>query len=497
MSTDRGTTLIFVLVIIVVLGLAVAALLDLSITNLRATTNFRNSRGQLYAVDGGVDGAINNIRSDLDRGVDGDTQCGYAPPAGTNNVSGITVTCAPVAGSGGPGAKNQPKNAILTLATGATNASEGVIITGGGSASVTVAGGVFSNTLITLNNFSSGSGLTMDRGNLTTRSTSAQDTCPNTTKIVFTGGGVRRCGYTLPDPGGADPNYLPAAAAPTVVALPASCSNGNKVATFHPGLYLAPPDPSVCPKTAVMYFEPGLFYFNFTPLTPVWDISQKAVSVVGGTQLNWSGGLPPNDPTQPACDASSTSGVQFVFGGDSRIHFGNPDNVRFELCASASSTHQQIVLYQPKGAANGYTPPTAGGCMLTTPYVAGSASTCALIQMDSNADKPQINLHGTVYAPASALDLRLHNLNENSFFDRGLVARALFASISSSATLSNPLFSITGGRCSPGSTTCREVVFTAYRVVGTPLLIADVSYDDSDTGGTPGKTVTVKSWSVR
>src|SRR5205823_2246638 len=144
------------------------------------------------------------------------------------------------------GAKNQPKNSILTLSS---DPSEGVLITGGGSGNASVAGGVFSNTRIQV----SAGTLTIDKGNLTTKSTSVPDVADcNSNKIVLTGLGVRRCGYTLPDPSGDDPLYAPSLTnAPTndQSTATATCDKPKGVLTYHPGRYTSPPQLPTGKKT--------------------------------------------------------------------------------------------------------------------------------------------------------------------------------------------------------------------------------------------------------
>jgi len=62
-AEDRGATLILVLFIVTVIGLAGAALLTLSDTSIRTTVALRDQAGNTYNADGAAQVAINNLRN--------------------------------------------------------------------------------------------------------------------------------------------------------------------------------------------------------------------------------------------------------------------------------------------------------------------------------------------------------------------------------------------------------------------------------------------------
>lgn len=141
------------------------------------------------------------------------------------------------------------------------------------------------------------------------------------------------------------------------------------------------------------------------------------------------------------------------------------------------------------------------GVQLVVTYVAPGAekTTCTTVTDDcalitSTVTQKQF-FHGTVYAPASYLDLTLHN-KDTTIFDRGLVANSIKVTVSAGSKQTDSPFQL------PSATTGREVLFIGY-VGGVEKLRALVQYEDFKTDpatGTttafPGYKVNVKKWSV-
>src|SRR4029077_6426955 len=111
----------------------------------------------------------------------------------------------------------------------------------------------------------------------------------------------------------------------------------------------------------VMRFLPGNYYFNFTNGgTHLWTINDANLNLIGGTPKGWD----PTAATKPAIpfpggcktdqDTAPNDGVQFIFGGDSRVTAGAGD---IELCAQPSTTRQEIAIYGVP-ASGGTSPPT-------------------------------------------------------------------------------------------------------------------------------------------
>jgi hypothetical protein len=91
---------------------------------------------------------------------------------------------------------------------------------------------------------------------------------------------------------------------------------------------------------------PSVFYFDFTNNgSHLWTINN---TVIGGTPRGWDPTVAGSVPTLPgACktelDLAPNSGVQFVFGGDSRLAVSSTG--KLEVCAQPSANQQQIAIY--------------------------------------------------------------------------------------------------------------------------------------------------------
>jgi hypothetical protein len=476
-TADDGVSLILALLFITVAFILVMSLFSVTGSALSFSTTAQDERGRVYSADGAVQGAINNARYNLDAGVTNGS-CPFTPPAGTNGLSStdITVQCTALSGSGGTGAQNQPKNAVLTLASGT---QEGFVVGGGGSASVGIQGSVFSHSVIT-----PGINVGVSHGNVT----AVQSPGCTSANLTVVPPGVKRCGYTRFDPNGEDPLYSPVASSAPAAAAPATCASKN-VVKFTPGTYTAAPtNPTTgtCTTATIFWFAPGSYYFAFPDATHTWSVDKN---IVAGTPINWdptavNAVLPAS--TAAACDKDSGSGVQFVFGRNSQMFFTN-STIRVELCASASTTSVPIAIFGVRASGGGYTAPT--GCIVNAPFVNEDAMHCALLTMANNSNKPDVIVHGTTYAPLAALNVNVHHLNEGSVFEGGVIARAIVLDVSSSASVAD-LFSLPGSGRTP-----RHMLVTALWS-GTPVVKADVSIDDDSTGGLPGQTVTINSWSA-
>jgi len=174
---------------------------------------------------------------------------------------------------------------------------------------------------------------------------------------------------------GVDPGYSPAVTSVTNVLTPPACGS-SWIVTFSPGQYndatlLNPLFGGACSK--VMRFLPGNYYFNFTNGgTHLWTINDANLNLIGGTPKGWD----PTAATKPAipfpggcktdADPAPNDGIQFIFGGDSRVTAGAGD---FELCAQPSTTRQEIAIYgvPASGGASPTTPPALTSTAVSTP----------------------------------------------------------------------------------------------------------------------------------
>jgi len=356
---DDGASLMLTLIFVTMVGLALAALLSYAgagIGSARATADRHALASDTSAV---LDVAIDTLRQSTYQ--DSAVPC----PKPTTRVDfpgtaghSVVVTCTPKAGTGTPvagphvTAATQPPAALLTIApllqapavseTGLTHAATGVLrITGkvditstitaaDPAASIAVAGGPVV----------------------------ARGTCP-LAQIITTGS------KSCPDSLGSttDPGYAqPATPVPLVrVVVPATCPAGA-VVQFNPGYYddaaaltALTSDPT-CGKPFL--FNPGVYFFDFRNKEManveaggdfprgdnVWTIDNPAISVVGGTKKGWvAGGVPPvpGSCISPLDSSDPNQGVQFVFGGSSRM---NVVNGKVELCGRQTTTSPSLVV---------------------------------------------------------------------------------------------------------------------------------------------------------
>jgi hypothetical protein len=313
---DEGQVLGLALVFLVFVALVLAATLTAAASSLHATQASTQQRDERYAADAAVLAAAASMQGDVSKGADRGTatECDIDLSkfvVGAPNPMQTTVACDPSKGSGaGDGdsdpshaAPNRPSYAILALPS---DPGEGVVNDGGNP--VKVFGPVHSN------------------------------------------GGVCElpgCETTsAPDPGTVEPEkYAPWSATAPAPAPQPTCPPDSDEATFYPGTYNeVPAIPPGCHATTWWFQpaqpfdanQPGIYYFDFTSGKHSWDIP-NGVTIVGGTPDQTSGLCKTDSPLPP------NAGVQFVFGGDSRINVKKGATVN--VCAQPTTARQQIAVY--------------------------------------------------------------------------------------------------------------------------------------------------------
>jgi Tfp pilus assembly protein PilX len=406
---ERGSALLIALVIITVLGLVLGAMLGFLDSSFRTTVVVNSQRDQVYAAEGAVRAAVDRIRTDLARGNDGDSACGYSTPASFANGQQVNVTCEAFPGSGSTGTPdNRPDDAILALSKwGKTWTSgsidEGVIQdptvgSGGGTSNIHIAGDVASNRY--LGDTGAGVGTMTVQGNVTAHScgdvtATKVKSCPSPT--VFADPAYARATDVFPAP------------APAAVCM-------TSAVALSPGWYTsAPTAPAACAGLTRFWLQPGFYYLDFTTGAHVWDLGGK--TVIGGTPIGWSPSAASPVPTLPhACktetDPTPYAGVQVVVGGDTQIHGSTG---QMELCATPSQTSQQIAVYGNPVSTTPVTPivdqaatATSAGAGTTAPFSSPSNATSidgteAAASLSGTATSATINLLGYPALPAGSL----------------------------------------------------------------------------------------------
>lgn len=530
---EDGSALVLALVFLSLFGLFTASLLTFAETSFRGTRGVRQQRSAVYAADGAVEGAINAIRGTAALGID-PAEGGSCPDFKTaSDVNGepVTVHCQGQTGSGTVGGGSGTALGILTLAgsdgTGLRCAGPPACENGYWQTSqqiVRVNGGVYSNSTIQV---SRAPGAQLNacppsfppagcstapgaRGTVT-----ARGACTSGKIVAFD----LRCPDGPPDPAAADPDYAPGQTAfdASHERTPPTCAaaGSGKVVSFLPGRYRSANaltaltnGSSSCTKN-LYWFQPGVYYFEFQD-GEVWRITDPNVAVVGGVNNGWTPAPPPARPWQVSMGSPSScrteltgaaSGVQFIFGGNSRLEITNG---RMELCGlRAVAGSQPVGVYAPKSNLAGSTlvAPPASSCLLRTPYDPSAGDRCALIK--TRGSKTTFIVKGTVYAPAVPVDLGMTNV-ATLIISKGIIARTLHVGVTPKAGYLDPIIAAAGigpiadrvvDFIACAGETAPPAAGNACGPGGVPKLRATVTYTDGG-GSTPGRVVTVNSWSV-
>ncbi|MEU4194838.1 hypothetical protein AB0E69_23260 [Kribbella sp. NPDC026611] len=348
---ERGSSLLLVLVVVTVVALALSALLTRTDTAQRVSKSLRDDTRASYAADGAMEAAINNLRNSTYNGESSQHCFGLSDTLSLvlfNGLDSAAVTCRPdpkqvVVQCRDASECNRPPYAVLTL--GRVAGEAGLSVDQPAGSTLQIHGKVASN-----------SGVDVLAGQLAVSgSLSALGACSGDLL------GSPLCNLTSL-PGGDDPDYpSPLTSVPAHRSLPA-CTTPNSLVTFVPGYYddaaglTAMMSAGSACRGSTWWFKPGIYYFDFQNATNplltagahVWTIDSG--NLVGGTPVG--AGAPPVPAVVPGSCASplggAGSGVQFVFGGDSRLEVKSSSKA--ELCGSYSSTAPPIAL---RGLASG------------------------------------------------------------------------------------------------------------------------------------------------
>ncbi|KRC56959.1 MULTISPECIES: hypothetical protein [unclassified Nocardioides] len=477
---DRGALLIFAILIVTVIALVTGMVLTRGDGSLRATVALRDVARSSYAADGAAQVAINALRTGYNSGNGTNpsyftnapgTGCfgydtgvpttakntlylnGLIPKVGneTQQEMSARVVCEIDSDTGEQGTavpingSNKPGYAIVTL--GDRIAKTGGTLTA--AQPLKVHGGVFANGTIT-------GSVNLDAGDV-----KATGTCSAATVVAPS---VKRCADAPPAPAPtSDPNYNHelGSSPPALKKPPTSCTDGlspstattsdDNLAVFTEGYYDSAADMNaamnICP---VVWFKPGNYYFDFHDetcsnvcpdsvypgITNQWSIP-SGLDVLGGTPTNPTtgailarppsslpavapnqGGLIPGNCQSPITNVNA-QGVQFVFGGNSRLYLngGSSRGARMELCATYHVDRPPIELY---GLKTGNTPSSApanglipsGAVTTTQPQGTWTNATAAAVSADNGLEATWTTTgsgtkNGTItvpgFAPATAV----------------------------------------------------------------------------------------------
>lgn len=362
---DRGMMLVVALVIITTVALVTGAMLTHGWTNFKATVGLRGVAGTAYAADAAGKVAVNNLRLGSDapgwttpsfpgvwddwvytNNADG-TGCfgavGTAPDntlelngafhPRTGDQTGATaarVECTQVPGTGifsgvgieDPDPTDAFARALTTVGTGPLQGMTLKPLGTGNNAPMPMRGGVASETYIDVDNGALVTdGYVWAEGNCVGQIVGSQKVC-NTAGQVPT----------------------PSTPASPVSSVPTYRDPSTAGCTFSPGFYNnAAALTSAVNACGTAYFASGAYYFDFRDKERnagenTWNITTK---VIGGESTGST--TIPGACRSPITNASVT-GVQFVFGGTSRISLG--DSAQVELCGPSNGGEPPMTLYQ-------------------------------------------------------------------------------------------------------------------------------------------------------
>lgn len=509
-SDESGAALVLVLIIVSVLSIGMVGVMSLSDTSIRTTVAMRAQAGDTYAADAAAKIAVDEIRQgtfpdDCDT-LQTQPLPNFYPAAGTAPGASAAVRCTPDPDNGGGsgGANASPGSAVLTLGTGAGGEHGISINSNHPTQSVKIRGGIFSNSTIFLANNKS------DLENTALDSyVYAMGNCQlNGSQIISNPAAV--CNYSAQpqsafDRRGKDPatvanhglSFDPPPAPVGAPVTPPTCIN-DKVYELQPGLYTnadqlnALTDDQKC-SGGIFHLNPGRYYFNFTGGgSHQWRITNGYL--VGGTptaalDIKKPPKVPGSCVAPGTAAATTSSGVQLIFGGDSRLHYA--DDASVEFCASNSPSGPPIAIYGLKVPVGPV--PAQSGCVVATPYPSVG---CAVLSSDLSP-KTALTIQGTTYTARSMIDITLNN-NTVQVFRWGLITRGLrLGSTGSTVSLNNPVIDVPAN--APPPYTLPDIVYLDVYVcpgagtcdtTGAVRLRAKVLVSP----GSP-RSVTVLSWS--
>jgi hypothetical protein len=352
---EEGTSLVLALAFMTLFGVFAGLLAQFGAESFKTTSAVRDQRAAVYGAEGAVDTAIDYLRNNTSFGTNGGTCPSVYLPTPSGHTNAYASCTGQVPAVGGVNA-SLPSQALLTTATGSEDGITVGSVLGLFPGGFDVNGGVFSNSDIQANQSFFGPDV-LDAGS---NPVSARGSCTGTIR-----GNPVTCnlGSGSSHPEGNDPNYpSPLSSVPTHRTVPACPSSGNKVISFSPGFYddeagLNSLTTGGC-HNAVLWFQPGAYYFDFDwrsgDTSATWTIDDATVDVVGGTPKGWSptNATRPSIPSPGACktdtDADPNDGIQFVFGGDSRMQGILAD---IELCATPDANGRELAIYGQKTGA--------------------------------------------------------------------------------------------------------------------------------------------------
>ena len=466
-QSDRGATLILVLIIITFVSLVTGAMLTLGSGNEKATVALRDQTADNYGANAAAQAALAQLKDasfDCSKGaVTANFGTGGSPFYRPTNTQGgpqnAVVKCAPDTNFGAQVTGGTSINAAAippALIAFGGSPSEGIQING--PEICVINGKAASNSIITA---SSGLDIGFNDNIDDQTCAPAHPIASGVTEALGTAGTNGHCTPTnqfVPTPcTDGSTVSLPTVPAPTGTISAANTDqapicktvSGKRYAALLPGLYTNVNLLNNPCSGSVTYewFTPGSYFFNFTGQinisaaviggTPTVNSTRAATTAISGlSAASWTsatltaaplGNLAQATTFPGACAnpvfTGAFKGVEFVFGSSATIML----NSSVDICATYVDANTiPVAMYGvsvaqwPSGLPlTGATIPVQSGCLAT---VGCAGSQNSLLNSPSPNGHLSFSIHGYTYAPAAAMILNYKN-SDGQGFAWGLVAR--------------------------------------------------------------------------
>lgn len=431
MDSDEGVALVLALVFILLVSVFVSVALEKNQATSLTGGAVRQRTQLQYALDGGVERALQVLRSELVE--DAPVSC-VSPTAadgvGTLMVNGKTVsyTCTTLAGR----AATSGESAATNFALVTTSSAPGALTTQSGtSQDLTVAGSVFLNGPVVNGNL--GKQIQISAGDLVSpqSSTCAADLAA-LTRVSLTGSGqLRSCteqslALTLPRVVLPDPPITDLS--PLLGSGVVFTSGSRKCTVYYPGRYTSPPTLGSSSKN---YFVSGLYSFEWSG---TWTIDDAGTEVIAGSRgAETDSAVPSND-----CSAMGMSDTMALAGPLAPSPLGLPPPLTPATITSQQFPYGATWIFSgsaklnvKKGSLHLFSPPAGGSSVPVSLVGASEYTTSAYLSqpvgtatLSGGGNNSNLTVNGKLFAPNSYIEVFSTNGTEAAARG-GVVANSL------------------------------------------------------------------------
>lgn len=481
---DEGAVLVLVLVFVVVIGLLSVALLEESRAGVITTSTVTRNQARVAAVNGGVDAAIQSLRTDPTLcGAPGSTST-LAPLTLNNQAVTVSCTSRPDGSSAGADGWALFLNQTTSVFRTQGNPNDDRLISGPvyNAGTYPASWDLSANVIVT-------------NGGVLQRGATACPSSPLPSRLTVSSpapGLYAYCtgpGPSLPPPSQALDALWPGAVLPaTALASTTTGSGSNQCRRFSPGRYTSAP---IISPSGVNYFRNGVYFLDNVDN---WQVGGWVLGGLPGPGETRQSAIPSTCNSGDSSSGALSTGVVFVLGGNSRISLSSGDRMELHsprLAAQPDLTGVSIYTVPSGLPASSPFRSSVSTVSGTTPIlqVSNNGSTsCAAGGNGGQANGSQLVVHGNVYAPDKCIVAGIMGTGAMAMLRGGVVAGSL--ELRSSASVSNTGF-ISNGATSGQ----RTVVITATSAAGvnskaiSATAVVSIANDSN-------RTVNIASWVI-